>query len=1372
MRNEELEMRNEKKKALKYLPFLLLTFHFSLFICSCPDPFNANFDDSPADNLSPGMGSFTLMLSGASRTLVPTAPSLGALKYLELIFTTSGVGANKTVQIDNYNGASSLDAVELLPGTYSLTIDAYIGPGKTNLAARGMLAGIVINAGQPASGSVTLKALLTEGTGTFSWNVAPTSMTITTAKTTITPLTAGGTAEEVILTSDSPMSGTRTLISGVYNVTFYLETSNKSLEWTELVYIYSSLETVFNNPFTDDYFNNLKHTVTFVFNNGEGNGTQTVLHGGFISEPQENPTKAYTPEAGLFFSVVPAQYSFSCWMNNGTPWDFDDNRVYGDMTLTADYIVPGLISYNEVPPNDIAAAITFVNNYGYEYILLVGEDVNIDAQNVTLSAGTLTITSIDPLSPRTITRGVLDTTDSSGLFIVNNGAKLVFENIIVDGKKADFSANRASLVRVESGGEFTMNTGAVLQNNRAANGGGVYVIGGNFTLDGGEIKSCEVPPPGSSAGTGNGVYINGGTFTMNKGDISGNTGDFSVFIASDAAFEMKDGSISGNNQSNTNGVNVVNGEFIMRGGTIKDNSSLAVRASYPESSFTMYGGEIKNNGSGVIVGNSGGGTFIMNGGEIFDNTHSYTSSSPYGAGVQIYSGGTSFTAGGTAKIYGNKFVNTTSNVQSSSNVFLPGGKYIILGTGANAPEDGMEIWVQTDTAGGIIVDGGANTAHVGYFHADDDDKAVVLENDDQLVIVDKSTLPDFYTQVADYGSAADDVTIYLYDDLTLNTTVSVPANAAGKTLTIKSANASNPCTLLRNFGDTAANSGLFVVSSGAKLVFEDIIIDGKKATYTSNTASLVRVNGGTLTLGSGAVLKNNRTIYSGGGVEVNSGTFTMNGGTISDNAADFGGGVFLSGGTFTMNDSDANVPKISGNTAFNGGGGVNVNGGTFNMNGGTISGNVGGGVCTVVSSTFRISNGTVYGSNEAALSNTASEGAALFNGGTAQYGTFSGTGGAWVSKGNLSTTDDTIIVIDGVLFDAIFTDTADLNVWLNIPDPSNSPSNPYTIKLNVGELGDCYTPGSIASAIGDALFTSGKYVILDFSDSTFTSIGEYVFGDDCNYLTGIIIPNTVTTISDYAFSGTGITGITIPNSVTSIGLGAFQGTGITTINIPASVTEISSGAFAGCADLTGITIDAGNNHYEFYNNMLYNKARTNLIWAPHTTSGHVDIPEGVTEIGYNMFSGTGITGITIPNTVTSIGIAAFANCNGLTDSLAIPSSVTSIGGMAFFGCTGLTGITISDGVTSIGESAFRNCSGITSITIPASVTSIGPQAFTGYAGLTSVIFATGSNITSENLGDIYNPPFPGDLKDKYLAPGGGAGTYTRAVNGTVWTKQP
>ena len=79
-------------------------------------------------------------------------------------------------------------------------------------------------------------------------------------------------------------------------------------------------------------------------------------------------------------------------------------------------------------------------------------------------------------------------------------------------------------------------------------------------------------------------------------------------------------------------------------------------------------------------------------------------------------------------------------------------------------------------------------------------------------------------------------------------------------------------------------------------------------------------------------------------------------------------------------------------------------------------------------------------------------------------------------------------------------------------------------------------------------------------------------------------------------------------------------------------------------------------------------------------------------------------------TCTSIAEDVFRGCSGLT-SVTIGDSVTSIGESAFYGCKGLTLVTIPNSVTSIGAYAFSGCSGLTSVTIPNRVTSIGKWAF-------------------------------------------------------------
>ena len=144
-----------------------------------------------------------------------------------------------------------------------------------------------------------------------------------------------------------------------------------------------------------------------------------------------------------------------------------------------------------------------------------------------------------------------------------------------------------------------------------------------------------------------------------------------------------------------------------------------------------------------------------------------------------------------------------------------------------------------------------------------------------------------------------------------------------------------------------------------------------------------------------------------------------------------------------------------------------------------------------------------------------------------------------------------------------------------------------------------------------------------------------------------------------------------------------------------------------------------DNHYsnDYY---TYNDELGNYVFYDCSGLTSLTIPSGVTSIGYRAFKGcSGLTSLTLSSGVTAIGKEAFYGCSGLT-SLTIPSSVTEIGELAFEGCSGLTSMTIPSSVTSIGWGAFAECTGLTSLTIPSSVTSIDNFTFAGCSGLTSL----------------------------------------------------
>ncbi len=279
-----------------------------------------------------------------------------------------------------------------------------------------------------------------------------------------------------------------------------------------------------------------------------------------------------------------------------------------------------------------------------------------------------------------------------------------------------------------------------------------------------------------------------------------------------------------------------------------------------------------------------------------------------------------------------------------------------------------------------------------------------------------------------------------------------------------------------------------------------------------------------------------------------------------------------------------------------------------------------------------------------------------------------------------------------------------------------------------------------------------------------TSIGSCAF-EGCTGLTSIAIPKSVTSIGYRVFSNcTGLASIAIPNSVTSIGESAFEGcAGLTSIAIPKSVTSIGYCAFSNCTSLVSVVWNAKScgDFSTYYESPFYYVSNQITSFTLGNEVEHIPV---YLCLGMNNFSS-----ITIPNSVTSIGLGAFFGCTGLVSvvwnakscgdfstysespfhdistqvhkkiiSFTFGNEVEHIPAYLCFRMENLSLISIPNSVKSIGSSAFSGCTGISDISIPNSVKSIGSSAFSGCTGLENVEWKVKNQ---GNYGDYSNSPF-------------------------------
>lgn len=345
-----------------------------------------------------------------------------------------------------------------------------------------------------------------------------------------------------------------------------------------------------------------------------------------------------------------------------------------------------------------------------------------------------------------------------------------------------------------------------------------------------------------------------------------------------------------------------------------------------------------------------------------------------------------------------------------------------------------------------------------------------------------------------------------------------------------------------------------------------------------------------------------------------------------------------------------------------------------------------------------------------------------------------------------------------------------------------------------------YTSGDFTYKLNDdgsAIITrySGSAAALTIPSSldghTVKQIDSYAFEKNTT-LTSVSIPETVTELEYYAFKGcTSLTAVTIPSGLTSagsLGSGAFsgcsalttvqfgsglasipgalfEGTGLKTVTLPESVTSIGSWAFANCAKLEQVSFPAGLTSIdlsafenctaltavtlpkrltELGSAVFKNCSALKSVWIPKSLTDNglgdgfkgctaltdITFETGITKIADRQFDGSPIKSITIPGTVTTVGMSAFSDCANLT-AIDLPTSVTEIDGYAF-SSTGLTAVTLPKHLRELGTDAFAGCTALKSVFIPLSLQTAS-SPFRNCTALTDVTFEDGRTELPDTL---------------------------------------
>ena len=300
--------------------------------------------------------------------------------------------------------------------------------------------------------------------------------------------------------------------------------------------------------------------------------------------------------------------------------------------------------------------------------------------------------------------------------------------------------------------------------------------------------------------------------------------------------------------------------------------------------------------------------------------------------------------------------------------------------------------------------------------------------------------------------------------------------------------------------------------------------------------------------------------------------------------------------------------------------------------------------------------------------------------------------------------------------------------------------------------------------------------------TTVTKIGDEAFQGN-KKVTGVTIPGSVVDIGNNAFEACENlkkVAFTNPGEARNnllIRLSAFKDcTKLTDVEIPARVKQIVGNIFKGCTSLMEIKVNANNPYYFAQDGVLFGPALVEyspkyddnyvLLAYPAGRQGEYTIPSQVNEktidqiwtsgfegaasltditipasigrLGTAAFESTGLTHVTIPDTVQQVDPAVFQNCTSLV-SVKLPEGITEIDQYLFANCISLQNVDMPDTITKINIYAFHNCTSLTSLALPKNLSSLSVGCFDKCINLQHVVVPPSViNFPKDDVG-VYNP---------------------------------